>query len=165
MDAFLAGWPDNRVRALIMEPRTQPRLRYLISAFQFRHRVAFGFVELNGEQCQEIKSRYQANPGLDSLLLFNEDADRPVASVTMAEIPLATLSDVIGTNQYLALPRLSSQTLMDGVCPAEWNRPRKKLCVILIAEGSTDATTRHGICCGKSPWSRTLAKTAFDSPT
>lgn len=42
LDQFLSGWEDNRVRALVMEPRTQPRLRYLISAFQFRQRVAFG---------------------------------------------------------------------------------------------------------------------------
>lgn len=119
-----------------MEPRAQPRLRYLLSAFQFRHRVAFGFVELNSEQSKSIKSRYQVNPGLDSMLLFNEDAKRPVASVTMSEIPLATLTDVIGTNQYLALPRLSSQSLLDGVCPAEWNRPRKRLCVILIADAA-----------------------------
>lgn len=79
------------------------------------------------------------NPSLDSLLLFNEDSERAVASVTMSEIPLATLVDVIGTNQYLALPRLSSQSMLDGVCPAEWNRPRKKLCVVLIAENTADA--------------------------
>lgn len=42
VDGFLSGWHDNRVRALIMEPRTQPRLRYLITAFRFKHRVAFG---------------------------------------------------------------------------------------------------------------------------
>lgn len=41
-DAFLAGWSDNRVRGLVMEPRPQPRLRYLLTAFRFRHRVAFG---------------------------------------------------------------------------------------------------------------------------
>lgn len=40
--AFLGGWMDNRVRGLVMEPRAQPRLRYLISAFRFKHRVAFG---------------------------------------------------------------------------------------------------------------------------
>lgn len=42
IDTFLNGWLDNRVRALIVEPRTQPRLRYLIAAYYFRHRVAFG---------------------------------------------------------------------------------------------------------------------------
>lgn len=39
---FLDGWDDNRVRGLIMEPRVQPRLRYLITAFRYRQRVAFG---------------------------------------------------------------------------------------------------------------------------
>lgn len=39
---FLSGWDDNRVRALVMEPRAQPRLRYLLTAFQFRPRVYFG---------------------------------------------------------------------------------------------------------------------------
>lgn len=40
---FLDGWRhDNRVRGLVMEPRAQPRLRYLVTAFRFRHRVAFG---------------------------------------------------------------------------------------------------------------------------
>lgn len=122
-----------------MEPRTQPRLRYLLAAFQFRHRVAFGFVELNSDQSKAIKARHPINPSLDSLLLFNENAERPVASVTMSEIPLATLTDVIGTNQYLALPRLSSQAMLDGVCPAEWNRPRKRLCIVLISETAHDA--------------------------
>lgn len=44
VDGFLNGWHDNRVRALVMEPRTQPRLRYLITAFRFKHRVAYGYV-------------------------------------------------------------------------------------------------------------------------
>lgn len=138
-DGFLSGWTDNRVRALLFEPRTQPRLRYLLSAFQFRHRVAFGFVELNNEQSKQTRAKFQANPSLDTLLLFNEDTQQPVASVTMSEIPLPTLTNVIGTNQYLALPRLSSQAMLDGVCPSEWNRPRRKLCVILIADSSSAA--------------------------
>ncbi len=41
-DDYLNGWADNRVRALIFEPRQQPRLRYLLSAYYFRSRVAFG---------------------------------------------------------------------------------------------------------------------------
>lgn len=42
VDQFLAGWADNRVRALIMEPRPQTRLRYLLTGFQFRPRILFG---------------------------------------------------------------------------------------------------------------------------
>lgn len=42
VDDFLSGWRDNRVRGLIFEPRTNIRLRYLVTAFHFRDRVAFG---------------------------------------------------------------------------------------------------------------------------
>lgn len=42
LNKFLSGWNDNRVRALLLEPRVIPRLRYLITAFHYRHRVAFG---------------------------------------------------------------------------------------------------------------------------
>lgn len=42
VDEFLNGWQDNRVRALVFEKQQQLRLRYLITAFHFRDRVAFG---------------------------------------------------------------------------------------------------------------------------
>lgn len=134
------------MRALVLEPRTQPRLRYLIAAFHFRKRVAFGFVELNSGQSRQIRERYQIHPSLDTVLLFNEDFGRPVASVSMSDIPLTTLTNVVSANQYLALPRLSSQEMLEGVCPAEWNRPRKKLCVILITENTeTHETARETV--------------------
>lgn len=136
VDAFLSGWTDNRVRALVMEPRSQPRLRYLIAAYHFRHLVAFGFVQLNSPDTTEIQHRYKVNPSLDSAHVFNEDASKPVASVQMADIPSETLNVVIKVNRYLALPRLSSQEMLDGICPAEWNRPRKRLCVILVTENT-----------------------------
>lgn len=42
VEDFLGGWIDNRVRALIFEPRNKTRLRYLIRAYAFQYRVAFG---------------------------------------------------------------------------------------------------------------------------
>ncbi|XP_055585813.1 dnaJ homolog subfamily C member 16 isoform X1 [Uranotaenia lowii] len=136
VDGFLEGWIDNRVRALVMEPRAQPRLRYLITAYHFRERVAFGFVQLNSQKSQHIQERYKLHPSLDTLLIFNEDSNRPVASISMSDIPTSTLNNVIAVNKYLALPRLSSQAMLEGVCPAEWNRPRKRLCVVLITENT-----------------------------
>lgn len=41
VDDFLEGWEDNRVRGLIFEPRQNTRLRYLLTAYHFRDRVAF----------------------------------------------------------------------------------------------------------------------------
>lgn len=136
LDAFLSGWHDNRVRALVFEPRQQPRLRYLLSAFNYKNLVHFGFIQTMKPECRNVIERYKINQNLDTLLLFNEDSLRPLASVSMSDIPLETLHNIIKANQYLALPRLSSQNMLDGICPMEWNRSKKRLCVILITENS-----------------------------
>lgn len=96
---------------------------------------------------------------MDTVLLFNENTSSPMASVTMKDIPTTTLHHIISSNQYLALPRLSSQvssyrwhlkhfvmtnsfvpffiqTVFESLCPCEWNKPRKKLCVVLVTEAS-----------------------------
>ena len=117
---FLTGWWDNRVRALIFEPRQQQRLRYLLTAYQFRYRVAFGFVQTGTGESKSIIERYKVHPNLDTLLIFNEDAVRPVASIGMTDIPTTTLNNIIGANQYLALPRLSSQEMLEGEFKYFW---------------------------------------------
>lgn len=131
VDDFLNGWEDNRVRGLIFEPRSHVRLRYLVTAFHYRQRVAFGFAE-----SQNIRNKYQVPHDMDTVLLFNENTSRPMVSVSMKDIPTSTLHQVISSNQYLALPRLSSQDILDSLCPCEWNKPRKKLCVVLVTEAS-----------------------------
>ncbi|XP_049305904.1 dnaJ homolog subfamily C member 16 isoform X2 [Bactrocera dorsalis] len=136
VEDFLGGWIDNRVRALILEPRNKTRLRYLISAYSFQYRVAFGFIDLNDSRSEQIQKLFKVSSNLDTLLMFNEDSRRPRAQISLPEIPVQTLNDMICSNQYLSLPRLSSQQVMEGVCPAEWSQPRKRLCVILITENN-----------------------------
>ncbi|XP_018796544.1 PREDICTED: dnaJ homolog subfamily C member 16 [Bactrocera latifrons] len=136
VEDFLGGWIDNRVRALILEPRNKTRLRYLISAYSFQYRVAFGFIDLNDSRSEQIQKLFKVSLNRDTLLMFNEDSRRPRAKISLPEIPVQTLNDIISSNQYLSLPRLSSQQVMEGVCPAEWSQPRKRLCVILITENN-----------------------------
>lgn len=138
LDGFLSGWHDNRVRALVFEPRQQPRLRYLLTAFNFKNLVHFGFIQTMKPECKNVIERYKINQNLDTLLLFNEDSLRPLASISMSDIPLETLHNIIKANKYLALPRLSSQHMLDGICPMEWHRSKKRLCVILITENSAN---------------------------
>lgn len=42
INAFLSGWQDNKVRALVFEKTEVVRLRYLLMAFYYRERVVFG---------------------------------------------------------------------------------------------------------------------------
>lgn len=68
----------------------------------------FSFVP-PGEDTEGVRAKYQVSNEQDALLVFNEFTERPVASVSMADIPVPTLHDVINNNNYLLLPRLSSQ--------------------------------------------------------
>ncbi|XP_032575397.1 dnaJ homolog subfamily C member 16 isoform X1 [Drosophila sechellia] len=133
---FLGGWMDNRARALIFEPRSLTRLRYLLTAFEFYDRVAFGFVNTISRESSNIITRFKVNTSLDTLILFNEDTTTFTASICMQEIPTQIMLNIVATNQFLALPRISSQNIMESVCPTEWNRQRKRLCVILITENN-----------------------------
>nr|CAH7732819.1 unnamed protein product [Callosobruchus chinensis] len=159
IEDFLNGWEDNRVRGLIFEPKSTMRLRYLVTAYHFRHRVAFGFVDSD-----EIRKKYQIPHDMDAVLLFNENTSYPMASVTMKDIPTSTLLHVISSNQYLALPRLSSQGILEALCPCEWNKPRKKLCVVLVTSTSRSHDSHRQsfrIYAQRSPYSAEKVRFAY----
>ncbi|KAL5287390.1 dnajc16 family protein [Megaselia abdita] len=138
IEKFLQGWIDNRVRVLIFQPKGQIRLRYLLAAFKFRHRAAFGFTMLNTKESQNTQKQFNVHPNADTMLIFHENVEQPVASISMNGIQMDTLNDMIFSNQYLTLPRLSSQEILENLCPAEWNRPKKRLCVVLVIQNSID---------------------------
>ncbi|CAG0880674.1 unnamed protein product [Darwinula stevensoni] len=135
---FLQGWTDNRVRIIIFAKLPNPRLRYTVIAHQYQERAAFGYVKVATEEGKRIMDKYGVEGYGDTVLLFNEITERPVASLSMSEIPVNTLRSMIESNQYLILPRLSNQQLFDTMCPAEASRYRKHLCVVLLTSDKTE---------------------------
>ncbi|XP_012528124.1 dnaJ homolog subfamily C member 16 [Monomorium pharaonis] len=134
VDNFLSGWTDNRIRALIFEKRDFIRLRYLLTSFYYRDRVAFGFVQIGLPETENITTKYKISGELDTLLLFNENSEKPMASISMKDISSETMHNVIANNKFLVLPRLSNQAMLDSICPPEWLRPQKRLCAVLISQ-------------------------------
>ncbi|EFN79950.1 dnaJ homolog subfamily C member 16 [Harpegnathos saltator] len=134
VENFLSGWTDNRIRALIFEKRDFIRLRYLLTSFYHRDRVAFGFVQVGIPETKDITSKYKISGELDTLLLFNENSEKPMASVSMKDISSETMHNVIANNKFLVLPRLSNQAMLDSICPPEWLKPQKRLCAVLISQ-------------------------------
>ncbi|XP_035222719.1 dnaJ homolog subfamily C member 16-like [Stegodyphus dumicola] len=138
VDDFLNGWYDNRVRVLIFSRADSIRLRYMLIAYKFRSRVAVGHVSLESEDSKNTVKRYNVQTKMESLLVFNEDPSKPIATLSMTELSVATMNDVIDSNKFLLLPRLSSQTIFDQLCPTEAVRARKYLCVILITKNTNE---------------------------
>jgi DnaJ family protein C protein 16 len=71
--------------------------------------LCFRFVQLNSQNTENIQKKFKVSRDIETLLLFNENVNRSVASLSMADIPVKTMQDVIDNNKYLMLPRLSSQ--------------------------------------------------------
>lgn len=138
VDDFLQGWSDNRVRVLIFSKAESIRLRYLLVAFRFRKNAAVGHIRLGGSDTAAVTKKYNVQAKMESLLIFNEDSSKPIATLSMTELSAQTMSDVIEANKFLLLPRLSSQSLFDQLCPAEAKRARKYLCVILITKNTEE---------------------------
>ncbi|KAI1309437.1 DnaJ -like protein subfamily C member 16 [Halotydeus destructor] len=131
-ETFLSGWQDNRIRCLFVNSDKVIRLRYLLTAFMFRERVACAHLSISGEAAREFTGRYGIDIKMDSLLIFNEYISRPIATLSALELKSQLMNDVLEANKFLTLPRLSSQMTFDQLCPAENVRARRKLCVVLI---------------------------------
>ena len=52
--------------------------------------------------------------------------------------PQNTIYGVIDAHQFLQLPRLSSQSVFDSLCPPGSARTRKRLCVVLFSSVSPE---------------------------
>lgn len=138
VDEFLQGWHDNRIRVLIFSKAESIRLRYLLVAFRFRSRAAVGHINVGNEDTEGIVKRFNVQSNMESLLIFNEDSSKPIATLSMSELSVQTMCDVIEVNKFLILPRLSSQVLFDQLCPTEAVRARKYLCVILVTQNTKE---------------------------
>ena len=115
------------------------RLRYLAAAFRFRNRAAIGYVRIQDPKCLKTVDRFKVSDALATLLVFQEftpsspdEYPRPVASAAFEKLDLSTIYDLIDAHQFLQLPRLSSQSVFDSLCPPDSTRMRKRLCVILF---------------------------------
>ena len=77
------------------------------------------------ESSKVLSEKYGIATNLDSLLLFHEDIDRPAARLSMADLPFSTMKDVIESNKYLQLPRLSSQVTLQKIIIKTSNKINK----------------------------------------
>ncbi|CAL8147772.1 unnamed protein product [Orchesella dallaii] len=134
VDIFLNSWWDNRIRVIIFGSTPLIRLRYLLLAFQYRERAAFGIIRT--DESPDLVHRFGVTKGLDSILVFKEYA-KPVASLSMLDIPHKLMKDLVENNKFLNLPRLSSQSIMDTICPTESSVYRRRLCVVFLTRDTT----------------------------
>ena len=114
-----------------------------------------GYVRLSDRGAQKTIRRFAVpkSTQIDTLFVFHEknpgDHDHiPVASLSMKDLGVSAMAEVIDANLFLQLPRLSSQSIFDALCPAESSRHQKRLCVTLVtkeAEGQDHERHRQAL--------------------
>lgn len=194
------------MRGIFFSPKEEISAMYLAPAFYYKTFVTFGHVNTNADDVYKTLKRFNLHSGHKSLLMFNEDAQSPVASlsvgifyvtfiiycsvifkikivyvcftamlhknvtaivavdsyafeltslyqnkgytvssmhqiwiidntgliisslffVQMQQISRSTIDEVIEANKFLLLPRISSQSYFEELCPAEVKAKRKK---------------------------------------
>ena len=139
LNDFLSGWSDNRVRALFFSARDRPPVRFLLPAFGHREKIATGFVNTKSSSgINAILRKYNINRSNDTLIIVAEESNTSLAIVTMQSLSKGSIEEVMEANQYLMLPRLSSQTFFDDLCPVESHVKHRKFCVILLTKKTPD---------------------------
>lgn len=106
--SFLNGWTDNKVRVMFINSDRIIKLRYTLIAFYFHDRAAFGRVKIDAKS-QELLKRYRIDTKMNSLIVFNEEIANPIASLHVNELKTQIMKDLIDSNKYLLLPRITSQ--------------------------------------------------------
>ncbi|KAL8560636.1 hypothetical protein ACOMHN_062881 [Nucella lapillus] len=138
VDTFLDGWRNNQMTAIFFSPRLEPSARFMAPAFYHRDRIVFAFVSTSMDEAQETMRRFNVNKRRETFLMFNEETSSPVATISMQQLSRSTLEEVITSNRFLLLPRLSSQSFFDELCPREPKIKRRRLCVALITNKIAD---------------------------
>ena len=93
----------------------------------------FGYVNIEDPESIEILAKYNPPKDANTIMVFQENTQLPVVQVSMKDLPIDTLAEMLEAHQYLQLPRLSSQEIFDTLCPLNSAKTRKRLCVVLIS--------------------------------
>ncbi|KAK3104728.1 hypothetical protein FSP39_008781 [Pinctada imbricata] len=134
INTFLNGWSDNLARAVFFGQKPDPSARFMAPALYYKNYVAFGYINAKSPEAEEILKQFSINKYRETLLMFNEDMTSPAATISMQHLQRSTMDEVIESNKFLILPRISSQSHFEELCPEGMRAKRKKLCVVLITQ-------------------------------
>ncbi|XP_031554405.1 dnaJ homolog subfamily C member 16-like isoform X2 [Actinia tenebrosa] len=133
LDSFL-NVDDNRPKVLLFSPKAVPSLLYHVVGFANQKRLSFGFVSTSNTDGEKLRRKFKALPNEPSVMIFKEEKSVPEVVVEGSELKSGKLREIVESNKYLILPRLSSQNVFQDLCPEERFRSQRKLCVILFTK-------------------------------
>ncbi|CAD5115259.1 DgyrCDS4253 [Dimorphilus gyrociliatus] len=135
---FLQDYSANKIRVIFSSSKPRPSLRFLSTAFKYQKRFDFGFISNSDKKSKSFKDLYKLYPGKETLLLFHEYYDSAFASINEQKLQGKNIENILNSNKYLILPRLSSPNVFNELCPTGTTRRSKAVCVVLFTYNIKD---------------------------
>lgn len=141
---FIDQWQtSNKISVVIFGNKENPRIRYMLTAMKYATFARFAYVYLNDQSTEIVKMREALDITCfkcENILIFNDFPQKgPIARLSVGngqQFNIDTMGEFIERNKYLTLPRLSSQSYFDDLCPIS-SRSLRSLCVILMTTDSS----------------------------
>ncbi|VDK88926.1 unnamed protein product [Litomosoides sigmodontis] len=141
---FIDQWQSsNRISVVIFGNKENPRVRYMLTAMKYSTFARFAYVYLSDQSTEIAKMRQALDITCftcDNILIFNDfPQEGPIARLSVSngqQFSVDTIWEFIEQNKHLILPRLSSQSYFDDLCPIS-SRTSWKLCVVLVTTDSS----------------------------
>lgn len=141
---FIEQWrTTNKVSVVILGAAVEARTRYLLAAMKFASYARFAYVHL-GEQSSEMERIKEALSikctKCENILIYNDDestgAVGRLSISNVNQLNKETMDNLIEKHNLLVLPRVSSQRILDTVCPVS-SRSSRTICLVLPVVSGT----------------------------
>ncbi|TMS33395.1 hypothetical protein L596_001139 [Steinernema carpocapsae] len=128
----------NKISVVIMGPKPEPRVRYLLAAMKYSHFARFAYVHSKDPQgaMREMKDALGVKCTMcDNMFVFNDYPEEgPVDRISKPTgndtFSTEEIDSFMKRNTFVSLPRLSSYEHFEHLCPVS-SRSSKQLCFIL----------------------------------
>ncbi|KAJ6656838.1 hypothetical protein lerEdw1_003169 [Lerista edwardsae] len=140
---FLSNWrKENKPHVLLFDHMPLAPLLYKLTAFAYRDFLSFGYVYVGLRGTEELSSQYNINVYTPTMMVFKEHIDKPADVIQARGMKKQLIDDFLSQNKFLMVSRLTSQKLLEELCPARKSHRQRKYCVILITseEGKSAGT-------------------------
>ncbi|VBB32803.1 unnamed protein product, partial [Acanthocheilonema viteae] len=141
---FIDQWKNsNRISVVIFGSKENPRIRYVLTAMKYATFARFAYVYLSDQSTEIVKMRQALDITCfkcENILIFNDfPQEGPIARLSVSngqQFHVDTIGEFIEQNKHLTLPRLSSQSYFDDLCPVS-SRALRSFCIILMTTDSS----------------------------
>eukprot|EP00111_Clytia_hemisphaerica_P005350 TCONS_00015466-protein len=131
---------DNKPQVMLFSRHMYPPLLFQVVAFEYHHKVKFAYVHTKDRRTTNIQKKFNINPDQPTVIVSKEEPSSPVAVARGNALKRGTLRQLVASNLYMFVPRLSSQQIYDELCPRKYASDRI-LCYILVVDKDTDFNT------------------------